>query len=55
MASDSAKAESDAKSAKEGLDKYLNSGKGKKAKDIEAAYGTAKNEFEADKLKRQSS
>lgn len=55
MASDSAKAESDAKSAKEGLDKYLNSGKGKKAKDIDAAYETAKNEFEADKLKRQSS
>ena len=55
MASDSAKAESDAKSAKEGLNKYLNSGKGKKAKDIDAAYETAKNEFEADKLKRQSS
>lgn len=55
MASDSAKAESDAKSAKEGLDKYLNSGKGKKAKDIDAAYETAENEFEADKLKRQSS
>ena len=55
MAADSGKAAGDVKTAEDVLDKYLNSGKGKKAKDIEAAYGTAKNEFEADKLKRQSS
>ena len=54
MAADSGKAAGDVKTAEDVLDKYLNSGKGKKAKDIDAAYKIAKGNFDANKLKNDN-
>lgn len=54
MAADSGKAAGDVKTAEDVLDKYLNSGKGKKAKDIDTAYKIAKGNFDANKLKNDN-
>lgn len=54
MAADSGKAAGDVKTAENVLDKYLNSGKGKKAKDIDTAYKIAKGNFDANKLKNDN-
>lgn len=54
MAADSGKAAGDVKTAEDVLDKYLNSGKGKKTKDIDAAYKIAKGNFDANKLKNDN-
>lgn len=53
MADDAGKASGDAKAAQDGLDKYLKSGKGKKASDIDAAYNTADNRHKARKLEEK--
>lgn len=53
MADDAGKASGDAKAAQDGLDKYLKSGKGKKAIDIDAAYNTADNRHKARKLEEK--
>ena len=53
MADDAGKASGDAKAAQDGLDKYLKSGKGKKASDIDAAYNTADNRHKAKKLEEK--
>lgn len=54
MAADSGKAAGDVKTAEDVLDKYLNSGKDKKAKDIDTAYKIAKGNFDANKLKNDN-
>lgn len=54
MAADSGKAAGDVKTAEDVLDKYLNSGKGKKAKDIDTAYKIAKGNIDANKLKNDN-
>lgn len=53
MADDAGKASGDAKAAQDGLDKYLKSGKGKKASNIDAAYNTADNRHKARKLEEK--